>query len=86
LAGGHRHCRTGPPAIAAPSSATSTPGAAVALFGQFIAAGFQAAADSSGLGTDITYQPQQTASLLAAPLHHRERGSAEARRDEPTVK
>jgi hypothetical protein len=60
---------TGPPAIAAPSSATSTPGAAVALFGQFIAAGFQAAADSSGLGTDITYQPQQTASLLAAPLH-----------------
>jgi hypothetical protein len=60
---------TGPPASAAPSSATSTPGAAVALFGQFIAAGSQAAADSSGLGTDITYQPQQTASLLAAPLH-----------------
>jgi hypothetical protein len=61
---------TGPPAIAAPSSATGAPDAAVALFGQFIAAGFQAAADSSGLGTDITYQPQQTASLLAAPLHH----------------
>jgi hypothetical protein len=61
---------TGPPEVAAPSSATGAPDAAVALFGQFIAAGFHAAADSSGLGTDITYQPQQTASLLAAPLHH----------------
>jgi len=61
---------TGPPEIAAPSSATGAPDAAVALFGQFIAAGFRVAADSSGLGTDITYQPQQTASLLAVPLHH----------------
>jgi len=61
---------TGPPEIAAPSSATGAPDAAVALFGQFIAAGFHVAADSSGLGTDITYQPQETASLLAAPLHH----------------
>jgi hypothetical protein len=61
---------TGPPEIAAPSSATGAPDAAVALFGQFIAAGFHVAGDSSGLGTDITYQPQQTASLLAAPLHH----------------
>jgi len=61
---------TGPPEIAAPSSATGAPDAAVALFGQFIAAGFHVAADSSGLGTDITYQPQQTASLLAVPLHH----------------
>ena len=60
---------TGPPEIAAPSSATGAPDAAVALFGQFIAAGFHVAADSSGLGTDITYQPQQTGSLLAAPLH-----------------
>jgi hypothetical protein len=61
---------TGPPTIAPPSSATSTPDAAVALFGQFVAAGFQTVADSSGLGTDITHQPQETASLLAAPLHH----------------
>ena len=60
---------TGPPEIAAPSSATGAPDAAVALFGQFIAAGFHVAADSSGLGTDITYQPQQTGSTLAAPLH-----------------
>jgi hypothetical protein len=60
----------GPPENAPPSSATDAPDAAIALFGQFIAAGFHVAADSSGLGTDITYQPQQTASLLAAPLHH----------------
>jgi hypothetical protein len=61
---------TGPPAITTPSSATSTPSAAVALFGQFAAAGFQAAAHSSGPGTHLAHQSQQTASLLAAPLHH----------------
>ena len=41
-----------------------THSASVTLFGQFAANGFQAAADSSGLGTIITYQPH---TVLTSP-------------------
>jgi hypothetical protein len=44
-------------------------GIAAGLFGQYMADGFNAVVDGNGLGTDITYQPQQTALELASPLH-----------------
>jgi hypothetical protein len=44
--------------------------AAIALFGQFVAAGFHTAADSGGLGTAITYQNPAVTAALATPLHH----------------
>jgi hypothetical protein len=44
--------------------------AAIALFGQYAAAGFQTAPDSGGLGTAITYQDPAQMAALATPLHH----------------
>ena len=52
---------------AASVGVTSAP---VALFGQFVAAGFHAAADSSGLGTAVDRSQQMSTPVLASPLHH----------------
>jgi hypothetical protein len=52
---------------AASDGVTSAP---VALFGQFVAAGFHAAADSSGLGSAVDHQQHTSTPVLASPLHH----------------
>ena len=52
---------------AASDGVTSAP---VALFGQFVAAGFHAAADSSGFGSVVDHSQQMSTPVLASPLHH----------------
>jgi hypothetical protein len=43
--------------------------AAITLFGQFVAAGFHSAPDSTGHGADITYQPPPPPAVIT-PSHH----------------